>query len=139
MAPRILGYALAAFSSVSLHKEAFIFVSIAKPITLESKQSKMAETYSFPSQPLISVISVTHFVSGSSAWKSRFNRSSDFLASLSAFVIPFGIRPVYCCVQMVIFRVICGEKFGFSVVFVWFLKILLSWCYHDNLFLILSP
>ena len=59
---------------------------------LHPKQSKMAETYSFPSQPLISVISVTHFVSGSSAWKSRFNRSSDFLASLSAFVIPFGLR-----------------------------------------------
>ena len=29
---------------------------------------------------------------GQSAWKSRFKRSSDFLASRSAFVIPFGLR-----------------------------------------------
>lgn len=50
----------------------------------------MAETYSFPSQPLISAISVTHFVSDSSAWKSHFNKFSDFLVSLSAFVILFG-------------------------------------------------
>ena len=47
---------------------------------------------SFPSLPFISVISVTHLVSGFSVWKSRFKRSSDFLASLSAFVIPFGLR-----------------------------------------------
>ena len=41
---------------------------------------------------LISVMSVTHFASGSSDLKSRFNRSSDFWASRSAFVIPFGLR-----------------------------------------------
>ena len=33
-------------------------------------------------------------------------------------------------VQMVIFRVIRVEKSGISVVSVWFLEILLSWCYH---------
>lgn len=48
----------------------------------------------------------------------------------SAFVNWNDIRPVYCDVQMVIFRVIYGGKSGFSVVSVWFLKILLSWCYH---------
>ena len=35
-------------------------------------------------------------------------------------------------VQMVIFRVIRVEKSGISVVSVWFLEILLSWCYHDT-------
>ena len=46
------------------------------------------------------------------------------------FVNTPGIRPVYCGVQMVIFRVICVGKSGFSVVSVWFWEILLSWCYH---------
>lgn len=48
----------------------------------------------------------------------------------SAFVNWNGIRPVYCGVQMVIFRVICVGKSRFSIVSVWFLGILLSWCYH---------
>ena len=46
------------------------------------------------------------------------------------FVIFDDIRPVYCGVQMVIFRVICVGKSRFSVVSVWFWEILLSWCYH---------
>ena len=33
---------------------------------------------------------------------------------------------------------LCGKS-AFSTVSVWFFGILLSWCYHDNLFLILSP
>lgn len=73
-------YALAAFSSVCTHNGAFVFVSIANPTTLHSKQSKTAETYRFLFLALISVISVTHLANGSSALKSRFRRSSDFLA-----------------------------------------------------------
>ncbi len=52
----------------------------------------MAETYSFPSEAFISVISVIHFFRGLSAVKSRFIKSSDFRASLSALVIPLGLR-----------------------------------------------
>lgn len=37
-------------------------------------------------------MSVTHFSSGLCAVKSRFKRSSDFRAFLSAFVIPFAFR-----------------------------------------------
>ena len=51
-------------------------------------------------------------------------------ATISIFANKFDIRPMYCGVQMVIFRVICGGKSRFSVVSVWFLGILLSWCYH---------
>ena len=72
------------------HRSAFIVVPIARPRTPRSKQSKIADTYSFPSDAGISVISVIHFSNGESEWKSRFNRSSDFMASRSAFVIPFG-------------------------------------------------
>lgn len=43
---------------------------------------------------------------------------------------PHDIRPMYYGVQMVIFCVIRVGKSGFSVVSVWFFKILLSWCYH---------
>ena len=46
------------------------------------------------------------------------------------FAILDDIRLAYCGVQMMIFRVICGGKSGFSTVSVWFLGILLSWCYH---------
>ena len=70
-------------------------MSIASPTTLESKQSKIAETYHFPLLVLISVISITHLANDFSAWKSRFRRSSDFLASRSAFVIPFSLR-LFC-------------------------------------------
>ena len=42
------------------------------------------------------------------------------------FVIFDDIRPMYCGVQMVIFRVICMEKSAFSTLSVWFLEILLS-------------
>lgn len=59
-APRMSGWALMAFSSVCTHSGAFMFVSIASPTTLASKQSKIAETYSFPLLAFISVISVTH-------------------------------------------------------------------------------
>ena len=48
--------------------------------------------------------------------------------------LPMDIRLVYCGVQMVIFRVICGGKSRFSDVSVWFFWILLSWCYHTMLF-----
>ena len=44
-----------------------MFVSIASPRTVRSKQSNMAETYSFPSFVLISVMSVMHFSNGLSA------------------------------------------------------------------------
>lgn len=44
--------------------------------------------------------------------------------------VMYDIRLAYCGVQMMIFRVICGGKSGFSTVSVWFLGILLSWCYH---------
>ena len=42
------------------------------------------------------------------------------------------IRPMYCGVQMVIFHVIRVEKSTFSSVFVWFMGILLLWCYHSS-------
>ena len=44
-----------------------------------------------------------------------------------------GIRPVYYGVQMVIFRAIHEEKSKFSAVSVWFIWILLSWCYHYSI------
>ena len=53
-----------ALSNVSTHKVACIFAPIDNPKTAESKQSKIAETYNLPSQALISVISVTHFLRG---------------------------------------------------------------------------
>ena len=46
--------------------------------------------------------------------------------TVEAVVILHDIRPMYCGVQMVIFRVICMEKSAFSTVSVWFLEILLS-------------
>ena len=39
----------------------------------------------------ISVISAVHFSNGASEWKSRFSRSSDFIASRSSFVSPFDV------------------------------------------------
>ena len=104
MAPRIPGYTLAVFSSVCTHNGAFLLVSIARPITLESKQSKTAQTYRFPSLAFTSVISVIHLVSSSSAWKLRFKRSSDFLVCLSDF-----FRQLHCLyfVFMVVSSVFC--------------------------------
>ena len=55
-----------ALSSISTHKLACIFAPMDIPKTAESKQSKLAETYNLPSLALISVISVTHLVSGTS-------------------------------------------------------------------------
>lgn len=49
------------------------------------------------------------------------------------FAIRDGIRPVYYGVQMVIFRAIREEKSKFSAVSVWFVWILLSWCYHYSI------
>src|SRR5699024_5654512 len=100
IAPSNAGYEVRAFSSVWIHRSAFMFVPIDRPRTLRSKQSNIADTYSFPLRAGISVISVIHFSNGASEWKSRFNRSSDFMASRSAFVSPFGflfgrwLRPI---------------------------------------------
>lgn len=91
--PWISGAILMAFSNVCTHHGTFIFVSVASPITRKSKKSTITETCHFPSLVLISVMSDTHLVSGTSTLKSRFNRSSDFLVSQSAFVIPFVLRP----------------------------------------------
>lgn len=73
-------------------------------------------------------------------WTSHYSpslcKSAFGILFLSKFLIlqyvhPHDIRPVYCGVQMVIFRLIRGGKSEFSVVSVWFLEILLSWCYHS--------
>ena len=61
-APLSAGQAWTALSGVRSHNAAFMLVSIASPRTAASKQSNMADTYSFPSFALISVISVTHFL-----------------------------------------------------------------------------
>lgn len=45
------------------------------------------------------------------------------------------IRPMYCGVQMAIFRVICVGKSGFFIVSMWFWGILLSWCYHISFYI----
>ena len=47
-------------------------------------------------------MSVTHLLKGLSALKSRFSRSSDFRASRSAFVIPFGFRLGLCVIPMAV-------------------------------------
>ena len=64
-APLSAGQARTALSGVRSHNAAFMLVSIASPGTAASKQSDMADTYSFSSFALISVISVTHFFNGS--------------------------------------------------------------------------
>lgn len=85
-------YVVRAFSRVWTHRSAFIFVSIARLRTPRSKQSKIAEKYSFSLDAWISVMSVTHFSSEPSAWEFLFRKSSDFIISWLAFVIPFGFR-----------------------------------------------
>ena len=92
MQPFMPGYNVYALFGVAAHSVAFMFVSIAKPKTLASKQSKMADTYSLPSLPLISVMSVMHFSKGFADLKLRFSLSLDSWAFLSAFVMPLGLR-----------------------------------------------
>lgn len=60
-----------------------------------------------------------------------FHADYSMIVATLLYVHLRDIRPVYCGVQMVIFRVICEEKSRFSAVSVWFLEILLSWCYHN--------
>jgi len=69
-------------------------VSITRPQTAESKQSKMAETQNLLS---LALMSVTLFLSGASALKSYFSRSSDFRTSRSALVILELIQTVRSC------------------------------------------
>lgn len=92
MAPLKPGWDLQALVRVCFTSSAFIFVSMARPRTATSKQSKIAETYSLPSLAFISVISVTALVRGVSDLKFLFIRSSDLRASFSALVIPLGLR-----------------------------------------------
>ena len=86
MAPASSGQLVYAFLSVCEQGVAFILSAIEIRKTVLSKQWTTQETYSFPSFAGVSVISVAHFVKGSSAKKSRLIKSSDFRACLSALV-----------------------------------------------------
>lgn len=72
------GYALMVFCNVCTHSDAFIFVSIARPSTERSQQSKIAEVQSFPSLHFTSVISLTALINGLSDLKSLFQEIIRF-------------------------------------------------------------